>query len=54
VREDRVVFLDAGGRYAGALGFASALGLTWLLENGIAPLAAAVDGDRATVVRQPG
>jgi iron complex transport system substrate-binding protein len=53
VEEDRIVFLDLTDQFAGALGFASALSLTYILENEVDALAAAVDGDPGTPVEQP-
>jgi iron complex transport system substrate-binding protein len=53
VREERMVFLDLTDQFSGALGFASAMSLGWLLDNQVDTLAAAVDGDPATVVEQP-
>jgi iron complex transport system substrate-binding protein len=53
VDEGRMVFLDLTDQFAGALGFASALSLGYLLDTEIDTLAAAVDGDPATVVQQP-
>ena len=53
VREDRIVYLDFTDQFAGALGFASALSLDWLLDEEVATLAAAVDGDPKTAVEQP-
>jgi iron complex transport system substrate-binding protein len=53
VKEDRVVYLDLTDQFAGALGFASALSLPWLLDEAEASLAAAADGDPATAVSQP-
>jgi iron complex transport system substrate-binding protein len=53
VREDRVVYLDLTDQFAGALGFASALSLPYLLDHEVGALAAAVDGDPATRVKQP-
>ena len=53
VREDRVIYLDLTDQFAGALGFASALSLPYLLDHEVGALAAAVDGDRATAVEQP-
>ncbi len=53
VKEDRVVYLDLTDQFAGALGFASALSLPWLLDEAEASLAAAVDGDPGTAVSQP-
>jgi iron complex transport system substrate-binding protein len=53
VRDDRVVYLDLTDQFAGALGFASALSLPYLLDHEVDALAEAVDGDRATAVQQP-
>jgi iron complex transport system substrate-binding protein len=53
VKEGRVVYLDLPDQLSGALGFASALSLNWVLDNEIEPIAAAVDGDPATKVEQP-
>jgi iron complex transport system substrate-binding protein len=53
VREDRVIYLDLTDQFAGALGFASALSLPYLLDHAEDALAAAVDGDPATAVPQP-
>lgn len=53
VREDRIVYLDLTDQFAGALGFASVLSLPYLLDQAVPMLAAAVDGDPATEVRQP-
>jgi len=53
VREGRMVFLDLTDQFAGALGFASALSLGYLLDNEVDALAAAADGDPATEVEQP-
>lgn len=53
VREDRIVYLDLTDQFAGALGFASALSLDWLLDESVPMLAAAVDGDPKTAVEQP-
>jgi iron complex transport system substrate-binding protein len=53
VPEERMVFLDLTDQFAGALGFASALSLSYLLDTEVDTLAAAVDGDPATAVRQP-
>ena len=52
--EGRMVFIGLTDQFAGALGFASALSLDWLLENEVDGIAAAVDGDPATAVEQPG
>jgi iron complex transport system substrate-binding protein len=51
VREERMVFLDLTDQFAGALGFASALSLTHLLDTEIETLAAG--GGPATAVEQP-
>ena len=53
VREGRMVFLDLTDQFAGALGFASALSLDYLLENELDALTAAVDGKPSTAVEQP-
>jgi iron complex transport system substrate-binding protein len=53
VRDDRVVYLDLTDQVAGALGFASALSLPYLLDEAGPAFAAAVDGDPATAVSQP-
>lgn len=53
VEEDRIIYLDLADQFAGALGFSSVLSLPWLLDNELAQLAAAVDGDPATKVVQP-
>jgi iron complex transport system substrate-binding protein len=53
VRDDRVVYLDLTDQLSGALGFASALSLPWLLDEAEDKLAAAVDGDPGTPVEQP-
>jgi iron complex transport system substrate-binding protein len=53
VRDDRVIYLDLTDQFAGALGFASALSLPYLLDRAEGALAAAVDGDPSTPVRQP-
>jgi iron complex transport system substrate-binding protein len=53
VKEDRVIYIGLTDQFAGALGFASALSLRYLLEQAEGPLAAAVDGDPATRVSQP-
>lgn len=53
VQEERMVFLDLTDQFAGALGFASALSLRYLLDTEVDTLAAAVDGDPATVVEHP-
>jgi iron complex transport system substrate-binding protein len=51
--QGRMVFIELTDQFAGALGFASALSLDWLLENEVDAIAAAVDGDPATKVAQP-
>ena len=49
-----MVYLDLTDQFAGALGFASALSLDYLLDEAESTtLAAAVDGDPATAVEQP-
>jgi len=53
VREDRVIYLDLTDQFAGALGFASALSLPYLIDEAEDKLAAAVDGDPETRVEQP-
>jgi iron complex transport system substrate-binding protein len=53
VREDRVVYLDLGDQFSGALGYASPLSLPFLLDEAAPRLAAALDGDPATKVEQP-
>jgi iron complex transport system substrate-binding protein len=53
VRDDRVVYLDLGDQFSGALGYASPLSLPFLLDEAAPRLAAAVDGDPATKVEQP-
>jgi iron complex transport system substrate-binding protein len=53
VKEDRVVYLDLTDQFAGALGFASALSLPYLLDEAEASLVAAADGDPKTAVTQP-
>ena len=53
VRDDRVVYLDLTDQFAGALGFASALSLPYVLDTETDALAAAVDGDPKTAVEQP-
>jgi iron complex transport system substrate-binding protein len=52
-KQDRMVFIELTDQFAGALGFASALSLDWLLDNEVDAIAAAVDGDPSTVVAQP-
>ena len=53
VKEDRVIYLDLTDQFAGALGFASALSLPYLLDEAEPALTAAVDGDPKTAVPQP-
>ena len=53
VKEDRVIFVDFDDQFAGALGFASTLSLSWLLDETEDRLAAAADGDPSTKVTQP-
>ena len=53
VQEDRVVYLDLTDQFSGALGFASALSIPYMLDNEIDAIAEAVDGDPATKVKQP-
>jgi iron complex transport system permease protein len=53
VRDDRIVYLDLTDQFAGALGFASALSLPYLLDHEVDALAEAVDGDPKTAVGQP-
>jgi len=53
VKEDRVIYLDLTDHFAGALGFASALSLSYLLDEATGQIASAVDGDLATAVEQP-
>jgi iron complex transport system substrate-binding protein len=53
VRDDRVVYLDLTDQFAGALGFASALSIPYMLEREVDALAEAVDGDPETAVEQP-
>jgi iron complex transport system substrate-binding protein len=53
VREDRVIYLDLTDQFAGALGFASALSLDYLLDEATPQLANAVDGKPGTKVEQP-
>ena len=53
VREDRVIYLDLTDQFAGALGFASALSLDYLLDEAAPQLATAVDGKPGTKVEQP-
>ncbi|HEU4658227.1 MAG TPA: iron-siderophore ABC transporter substrate-binding protein [Capillimicrobium sp.] len=53
VKEDRVIYLDLTDQFSGALGFASALSLPWLVDESEEMFAAAVDGDPKTPVPQP-
>ena len=53
VEEDRVIYLDLTDQFAGALGFASALSLPYLVGEAEESLTNAVDGDPATTVTQP-
>ncbi|MDA0180474.1 iron-siderophore ABC transporter substrate-binding protein [Solirubrobacter phytolaccae] len=53
VKEDRVIYLDLKDQMAGALGFASALSLPWMLANTEAQFTAAADGKTETKVTQP-
>lgn len=53
VKEDRVIYLDLTDQMAGALGFASAISLPYLLDETPDMFAAAVDGDPATKITQP-
>jgi iron-siderophore transport system substrate-binding protein len=53
VQEDRVIYLDLGDQFSGALGYASPLSLPFLLDEAVPKLAAAADGDPATKVEQP-
>jgi iron complex transport system substrate-binding protein len=52
-KQDRMVFIELTDQFAGALGFASALSLDWLLDNEVDAIAAAADGDPSTEVPQP-
>jgi iron complex transport system substrate-binding protein len=52
-QKDRIVFIELTDQFAGALGFASALSLDWLLDHEVDAIAAAVDGDPSTEVAQP-
>jgi iron complex transport system substrate-binding protein len=53
VKEDRVIYVPVESGFAGALGFASTLSLSWLLDDSAERLAAAADGDPKTPVEQP-
>jgi iron complex transport system substrate-binding protein len=54
VKEDRVIYLDLTDQFAGALGFASAISLPYLLDEAEESIVAAADGDPATAATQPG
>ena len=45
-----MIYLDLTDQFAGALGFASALSLPYLLDEAEPALTAAVDGDPKTAV----
>jgi iron complex transport system substrate-binding protein len=53
VKQDRVIYVDLTDQFAGALGFASALSLPYLLDSSEEQFAAAVDGDPETKIVQP-
>ncbi|WP_205696742.1 iron-siderophore ABC transporter substrate-binding protein [Conexibacter sp. SYSU D00693] len=53
LKDDRIVYLDLGDQFSGALGYSSPLSLPWLLDNELDTLQAAIDGDPATKVVQP-
>ena len=53
VQEDRVIYLDLPDQFSGALGFASALSLPYLLDAAAGQFEAAVDGDPETAIAQP-
>jgi iron complex transport system substrate-binding protein len=53
VKEDRVIYLDLSDQFSGALGFASALSLSYLLDEATDQIATAIDGDPDTAVEQP-
>ncbi|MBO9531769.1 MAG: iron-siderophore ABC transporter substrate-binding protein [Solirubrobacteraceae bacterium] len=53
VKEGRVIYIPIPSEFAGALGFSSTLSETFLLDNYVDTIAAAVDGDPATKVEQP-
>jgi iron complex transport system substrate-binding protein len=53
VKEDRVIYLDLTDQFAGAIGFASALSLPYLIDEAEAAITAAADGDPQTAVAQP-
>ena len=48
-----MIYLDLADHFSGAIGYSSALSLPFLLEEAVPKLAAALDGDPATVVEQP-
>ena len=48
-----MIYVDLTDQFAGALGFASAISLPFLLDESEAMFAAAVDGDPATAITQP-
>lgn len=53
VEEGRVIYIDYGDDFAGAIGYASPLSLPWLLDEAVPKIEAAVDGDPKTAVEQP-
>ena len=53
VEEDRVIYLDLTDQFSGAIGFASALSLPYLIDEAEAAIVAAADGDPGTAVSQP-
>jgi iron complex transport system substrate-binding protein len=53
VKEDRVIYLDLTDQFSGAIGFASALSLPYLIDEAEAAIVAAADGDPSTAVSQP-
>jgi iron complex transport system substrate-binding protein len=53
VKEDRVIYLDLTDQFSGAIGFASALSLPYLIDEAEAAIVAAADGDPGTAVSQP-
>jgi iron complex transport system substrate-binding protein len=53
VKEGRVIYVDLTDQFAGAIGFASALSLPYLVDESEAMFDAAVDGDPSTQVQQP-
>ena len=44
VREDRVIYMDANGDFANALGFSSPLSIPFAFEQAVPKLAAAIKG----------